>query len=84
MFWIRCTYGMQTQATVMGVVDAASSLGLPGVIVVVKVTSKGVTQILMVITVLMLQALRYPPHQVRIAKLLLKLVLWKCAQTVFQ
>ncbi|MBJ7879799.1 SusC/RagA family TonB-linked outer membrane protein [Gelidibacter salicanalis] len=41
---ILCTYGMQAQTTVKGVVvDAASSLGLPGVSVVVKGTSKGVT-----------------------------------------
>ncbi|MGC1631206.1 MAG: TonB-dependent receptor plug domain-containing protein, partial [Gelidibacter sp.] len=44
MFGILCTYGMQAQTTVTGVVvDAASSLGLPGVSVVVKGTSKGVT-----------------------------------------
>lgn len=41
---ILCTYGMQAQTTVKGVVvDAASSLGLPGVSVVVKGTSQGVT-----------------------------------------
>jgi len=41
---VLCTYGMQAQTTVKGVVvDAASSLGLPGVSVLVKGTSKGVT-----------------------------------------
>lgn len=41
---ILCTYGMQAQTTVKGVVvDAASNLGLPGVSVVVKGTSQGVT-----------------------------------------
>jgi TonB-linked SusC/RagA family outer membrane protein len=41
---ILCTYGMQAQTTVKGVVvDAASSLGLPGVSVVIKGTAKGVT-----------------------------------------
>ncbi len=44
VFGILCTYGMQAQTTVNGVVvDAASSLGLPGVSVVVKGTSTGVT-----------------------------------------
>ncbi|WP_027125926.1 SusC/RagA family TonB-linked outer membrane protein [Gelidibacter mesophilus] len=44
VFGILCTYGMQAQTTVNGtVVDAASSLGLPGVSVVVKGTSQGVT-----------------------------------------
>ena len=44
VFGILCTYGMQSQTTVNGVVvDAASSLGLPGVSVLVKGTSKGVT-----------------------------------------
>ena len=44
VFGILCTYGMQAQTTVKGVVvDAASSLGLPGVSVLVKGTSTGVT-----------------------------------------
>ncbi|MBA6153224.1 SusC/RagA family TonB-linked outer membrane protein [Gelidibacter maritimus] len=44
VFGILCTYGMQAQTTVKGVVvDAASSLGLPGVSVVVKGTSTGTT-----------------------------------------
>ncbi len=44
VFAILCTYGMQAQTTVKGVVvDAASSLGLPGVSVLVKGTSKGAT-----------------------------------------
>lgn len=44
VFGILCTYGMQAQTTVNGtVVDAESSLGLPGVSVVLKGTSKGVT-----------------------------------------
>lgn len=41
---VLCTYGMQAQTTVKGVVvDAASNLGLPGVSVLVKGTAKGVT-----------------------------------------
>lgn len=41
---VLCTYGMQAQTTVKGVVvDATSNLGLPGVSVVIKGTSKGVT-----------------------------------------
>lgn len=44
VFGILCTYGMQAQTTVNGtVVDAESSLGLPGVSVVLKGTSTGVT-----------------------------------------
>ncbi len=44
VFGILCTYGMQAQTTVKGVVvDAASSLGLPGVSVLVKGTTTGVT-----------------------------------------
>ncbi|MBO3098759.1 SusC/RagA family TonB-linked outer membrane protein [Gelidibacter pelagius] len=44
VFGILCTYGMQAQTTVKGVVvDAASSLGLPGVSVVLKGTSTGTT-----------------------------------------
>src|SRR5690606_8074282 len=44
VFGILCTYGMQAQTTVKGVVvDAASSLGVPGVSVLVKGTSTGVT-----------------------------------------
>lgn len=44
VFGILCTYGMHAQTTVTGVVvDAASSLGLPGVSVLVKGTSTGVT-----------------------------------------
>ncbi|MCL8007111.1 SusC/RagA family TonB-linked outer membrane protein [Gelidibacter japonicus] len=44
VFGILCTYGMQAQMTVKGtVVDAASSLGLPGVSVVIKGTSTGTT-----------------------------------------
>lgn len=44
VFGILCTYGMQAQSTVTGVVsDATSNMGLPGVSVVVKGTSKGVT-----------------------------------------
>ena len=44
VFGILFTYGMQAQTTVKGVVvDAASSLGLPGVSVLVKGTSKGAT-----------------------------------------
>jgi len=43
VFSLLCTYGMQAQTTVKGVVvDAASSLELPGVSVVVKGTSQGV------------------------------------------
>lgn len=41
---VLCTYGMQAQTTVEGVVvDVASNLGLPGVSVVVKGTTQGVT-----------------------------------------
>ena len=44
VFGIFCTYGLQAQTTVKGVVvDAASGLGLPGVSVVVKNTTKGTT-----------------------------------------
>lgn len=44
VFGILCTYGMQAQTMVKGVVvDAASSLGLPGVTVLVKGTTTGVT-----------------------------------------
>ena len=44
VFGILCTYGMQAQTTVSGVVvDAESSLGLPGVSVLVKGTSEGTT-----------------------------------------
>ena len=44
VFGILCTYGMQAQTTVKGVVvDAVSSLGLPGVSVLVKGTATGVT-----------------------------------------
>lgn len=44
VFGILCTYGMQAQTTVKGVVvDAASNLGLPGVSVVLKGTSAGTT-----------------------------------------
>jgi len=44
VFSLLCTYGMQAQTTVKGVVvDAASGLGLPGVSVVIKNTTKGTT-----------------------------------------
>ena len=44
VFGILCTYGMHAQTTVKGVVvDAVSSLGLPGVSVLVKGTATGVT-----------------------------------------
>lgn len=44
VFGILCTFGMQAQTTVNGtVVDAESSLGLPGVSVVLKGTSTGTT-----------------------------------------
>lgn len=44
VFSLLCTYGMQAQTTVKGVVvDATSGLGLPGVSVVVKNTTKGTT-----------------------------------------
>ena len=42
VFCFLCTWGMQAQTTVKGVVtDAANGMGLPGVTVIIKNTSKG-------------------------------------------